>query len=89
MSLFPSVSKVFERCTHDDLMNFFENNNIFCDNQAAFRKGTSTVTQLQELYNIICKNLDNKKTMKLLFLDITKAFDRRFNLQAAEGWSMW
>ena len=36
----------------------------------------STVTQLLELYNQFCQAVDNHKEVRVVFLDIKKAFDK-------------
>ena len=44
--------------------------------QSCFRPGDSTVNQLIHIYHIMCKALDCKKEVRLVFCDISKAFDR-------------
>ena len=38
--------------------------------------GGSTVNQLAFLYNTLCQSLDAGKEVRIVFCDITKAFDR-------------
>ena len=44
--------------------------------QSGFIPGDSTVNQLTFLYNIFCRALDDGKEARVVFCDISKAFDR-------------
>ena len=44
--------------------------------QSGFQSGKSTTTQLLELYHQFCKAVDNGKEIRVVFLDIRKAFDK-------------
>ena len=44
--------------------------------QSGFLPGRSTVTQLTELYHTFCKTVAEGKEIRIVFLDISKAFDR-------------
>ena len=44
--------------------------------QSGFIPGDSTVNQLLFLYKIFCKVLDAGKDVRVIFCDISKAFDR-------------
>ena len=57
-------------------MDFLEDNRLLSYNQSAFRKGTSTTTYLQELYHQLARGMDQRKTAKIIFADISKAFDK-------------
>ena len=76
VSLLSCVGKSLERCIHNKLMPYLEDNGLITPNQSAFRSGSSTVTQLLELINSLGKNLDSQKVSKILFCDVSKAFDR-------------
>ena len=76
VSLLPCVSKVLERVVHNHVMDFLEDNRLLSYNQSAFRKGTSTTTHLQELYHQLARGMDQRKTAKIIFADISKAFDK-------------
>ena len=44
--------------------------------QSGFLPGRSTVTQLAEMYDLFCKAVNSGKEIRVVFLDISKAFDR-------------
>jgi hypothetical protein len=58
------------------LFNFFRENFIISIWQSGFLPGTSTVTQLIEIYDQFCKAVSQGKEIRVVFLDISKAFDR-------------
>ena len=51
-------------------------NNIRPPYQSGFQSGNSTINQLVYLYNKFLKALDEGKEIRLVFCDISKAFDR-------------
>ena len=56
--------------------NYIRNNHLIYSNQSGFMPGHSTTHQLVHLYHVFCEALDNKKKVRLVFADISKAFDR-------------
>ena len=44
--------------------------------QSGFMPGDSTINQLVSMYHIFAEALDNKKDVRLVFCDVTAAFDR-------------
>ena len=76
VSLLPCVSKAMERCIHNHMMSFLEENNLLVPNQSAFRANRSTVTQLLELVDALGRTLDKQEIAKVPFCDLSKAFDR-------------
>ena len=76
VSLLSRVSTIFERIVFKHLFNYFWANFLIPIWQSGFLSGTSTVTQLVELYDHFCKAINNRKEVRIIFLDISKAFDR-------------
>ena len=76
ISLLSCLSKVLERLVSDDLRDYLEKNNIITGAQYGFRKKSSTLDQLLDVYDKMMSGLDQRKVTKLLFLDVSKAFDR-------------
>jgi len=76
ISLLSILAKVFERIVFKYLFNYFKENFLLSIWQSGFIPGSSTVTQLVEIYNEFCKAIDNGKEIRVVFLDISKAFDR-------------
>ena len=58
------------------MYNYFHINSLLFQNQSGFLPGHSTVYQLIDIYNQICKAFDNKESTCIIFCDISKAFDR-------------
>ncbi len=76
ISLLNTISKVLERAVFKYLYNHFKDNNILTPLQSGFVPGDSTVNQLTFLYNTFCRALDDGKEVRVVFCDISKAFDR-------------
>ena len=76
ISLLSNVGKLMERCVHKHLNEYLMINNIITPNQSGFQSGGSTVNQLLYLNNTFLKALDDGKEVRVLFCDISKAFDR-------------
>ena len=76
ISLLNTAGKVFERLVFKHLFNHFRDNNILTSLQSGFIPGDSTVNQLTYLYNTFCCALDDGKEVRVVFCDISKAFDR-------------
>ena len=76
ISLLSCVGKIFERLVFKQVFNFFRENNLITSFQSGFMPGDSTVNQLVQLYHIFCEALDMKKDVRIVFCDISKAFDR-------------
>ena len=76
VSLLSATSKVFEKIIFKHIYNHLKDNFILTDFQSGFLPGRSTVTQLFEVYHALCQSVDNEKEVRVVFLDIKKAFDR-------------
>ncbi|MCP3901151.1 MAG: reverse transcriptase family protein, partial [Desulfobacteraceae bacterium] len=76
ISLLSILSKIFEKIVFKYLFNYFKDNFILSLFQSGFQPGISTVTQLLEVYHHFCKAVDDNKEIRVVFLDISKAFDR-------------
>ncbi|MCG8113710.1 MAG: reverse transcriptase domain-containing protein [Candidatus Thiodiazotropha taylori] len=76
ISLLSSIGKSLEKVVHKHLHNFLLENNIITPFQSGFTQGDSTVNQLVDLYNTFSQALDEGKEVRVVFCDISKAFDR-------------
>ena len=76
VSLTSVCSKVLEHIIHSHLMNFFEDNQILCDQQHGFRKHRSCESQLLTTVQDLASGLDNSQQIDAILLDFSKAFDK-------------
>ena len=76
ISLLSCTSKLLERIVFKYVFNYFRDNFLVSLFQSGFIPGDSTVNQLVNIYHILCKALDNKKDVRIVFCDISKAFDK-------------
>ena len=76
VSLISCVGKVFERVVYKHMYNFLNDHRMIYNYQSGFLPNHTTVYQLIEIYENICKSLENRKHTCLIFCDISKAFDR-------------
>jgi hypothetical protein len=76
ISLLNIIEKVFERIIFKSIFNFYRETGFFTPFQSGFLPGDSTVNQLTFLYNSFCKALDNGLEVRVVFFDISKAFDK-------------
>ena len=74
--LLNSEDKLFERLVFKHLYNHLQTYNLLSSLQSGFIPGDSTVNQLTYLYNTFCQALDSGKEVRVVFCDISKAFDR-------------
>ena len=75
ISILPSLSKVFEKCMHKQIYDFFDANKLFYSSQYGFRRSHSTEYAAFELVDKILHDLDNGQIPISVFLDLSKAFD--------------
>ena len=76
ISLLPTVSKILEKIVFKHVYNFLHTNNLLSVHQSGFRPGDSTLNQLALIYHEICDALDKKKDVRIVFCDVSKAFDK-------------
>jgi hypothetical protein len=76
VSLLSILSKIFEKIVFKYLYNYFRDHFMISVWQSGFLPGSSTVTQLTEIYDQFCKAVGKGMEIRVVFLDISKAFDR-------------
>ena len=76
VSLLPSFSKICERVVFFHLYNFLMEIGFLYKFQSGFRPGDSTINQLIFLVHKIYEALEGGKEVRVVFLDISKAFDK-------------
>ena len=76
VSLLSIPEKILEKCVFKYLFNHLRNNNLIHKMQSGFMPKDSTTHQLVYLYHVLGEALDNNKKVRVVFGDISKAFDR-------------
>ena len=65
-----------ERLVHNKLHDYLMTNSLLTPLNSGFKKHDSAVNQLIALHDNICKSLERKHDVRVVFLDLSKAFDR-------------
>ena len=71
ISLLSCLGKVFEH-----LFNYLRDHKLISIHQSGFTPGDCTTNQLVSMYHEVCTALENQNNIQLIFLDISKAFDK-------------
>jgi len=66
---------------YNRLVEFFENNNILEEEQHGFRQNRSVITAATKFIESVIKDIDKKKKVIAILMDLTKAFDRVCHLK--------
>ena len=76
VSLLSIPGKILEKCVFKYLFNHLRDINLIHKMQSGFMPKDSTTHQLVYLYHVLGEALDNNKKVRVVFGDISKAFDR-------------
>ena len=76
ISVLSVIGKTMERSVHKYVYNYCAQHQVFTPFQSGFIQGDFTTYQLINLYGSFCEAVDNGKEVRVVFLDISKAFDR-------------
>jgi hypothetical protein len=76
VSLLAYLSKISEKIVFIRLYNFLLDINFLNPFQSGFRPGDTTVNQLILITHKIYEALEQSKEVRMVFLDISKAFDK-------------
>ncbi len=76
VSLLSCVGKAIERMVFTSLFEYFKTNFLISVWQSGFIPGHSTVTHLVEMYHKFCQAVSDGKEIRVVFCDISRAFDR-------------
>ena len=76
ISLLPIFGKNFERIIYNNIFEYLTTNKLISDNQSGFKPGDSCVNQLLSITHELCHSLDNGFEVRVVFLDISKAFGK-------------
>ena len=75
ISVFPVVSRLFEKLVHDQLYTYLNSNNLISSGQSGFRSFHSVLTCLLKCTNNWYLNIDKGKYTSVSFIDLKKACD--------------
>ena len=75
ISSLPLLSKIFERCAKDQLMEFCARSSVLFRGQFGFQKNKSTCDALIALTEKLYDNLNEKRSTLSVAIDLSKAFD--------------
>ena len=76
VSLLCILGKISERNIFKHVYNHFRENSLITRWQSGFLPESSTVTQLLEMYHQCYNAINECKDLRMVYLDISKAFDR-------------
>ena len=79
ISLLSCISKVMERLVFESMYDYFISLGLLTKYNSGFKKNDSTVNQLITLVHNIYKSLDEKNDVCMVFLDVSKAFDKVYH----------
>ena len=71
----PCIEKVLEKAVHNQLVEYFNINNLFLGNQSGFRKGHSCETAIQLTVTKWKMLIDKGNYIVAIFLDLKRAFE--------------
>ena len=75
VSVASTSMKIFEKLVYNQMMSFISKNNILHTNQSGFRTSFSTSSASLIVKEHIIKNLESKKFVCAVLIDLSKAFD--------------
>ena len=75
ISVLSCISKVLEKCVHDQVQKYLISNDLIYEYQSGFRPGYSTESCLVYLTDYIKENIAKGYYVGALLLDVQKAFD--------------
>ena len=76
VSLLSNISKVVEKIIYMHLYDYCMLNKILSPKNSGFKKGDGAINQLLGITNNLYKSLDDGMEVAMVFLDISRAFDR-------------
>ena len=75
ISLLPALSKIMEKIVYEQIQEYFSKNNLNTVYQHAYRKGHSTTTALTQMADDWMTEIDKKRIIGAVLLDLSAAFD--------------
>ncbi|KAL0810050.1 hypothetical protein ABMA28_010870 [Loxostege sticticalis] len=75
ISVLPALSKILEKTLHVRLEKYLESISFISERQYGFRSKSNTLTATIDLITKIKQNIDDRKIVLGIFIDLKKAFD--------------
>lgn len=79
VSLLSCLGKVFERTVHNIIYDHLERHHLLTERNSGFKKNDGTINQLTHILDHIYAEIDKRRDVAVIFLDITKAFDKVYH----------
>ena len=76
VSLTSIICKIMESILKDEILNHINKHSLIRQSQHGFTKGRSCLTNLLEFLETVTYNLDEGKSVDIIYLDFAKAFDK-------------
>ena len=76
VSLLPICGKILERSMFNEMFKFFIENELISSNQSGFKSSDSCVNELVSITHEIYKSFEKGHEVRVVFLDISKEFDK-------------
>ena len=76
ISLLSNMSKVLEKIVFKRLYEYLTENRLLTDKNSGFKKNDSTTNQLLKIVHQIYQDINEGKDTCMVFLDVSKAFDK-------------
>ena len=76
LSLTCLVCKIMESIIKDCILNYLNKFSLIRDSQHGFTKARLCLTNLLEFMEDVTSTLDSRKSVDIIYLDFTKAFDK-------------
>ena len=73
--MLPVCGKILEQIICNKMFKFFSENELISHNQSGFKPGDLCINQLLCITHDIYQSLDDGLETRVIFLDISKAFD--------------
>lgn len=75
ISSLPVLSHILEKILHEQIQEYFKDNQLLTQSQHAYRPGYSTTSALVHMTDDWYKELDERKLVGVVFMDFIAAFD--------------
>ncbi|XP_057305372.1 uncharacterized protein LOC130642299 [Hydractinia symbiolongicarpus] len=85
ITVLPVCLKILEKCIHNQLCKFLEQNKLLSETQFGFRKKRNTELAATLFLDTIRRNIDNGELTGAIFIDLSKAFNSLSHAQIIES----